>query len=338
MITVNQNEAVDNMTMCFKNNLVAMLTGSPGIGKSAIMHQIAEKYNLHLIDIRLSQCDPTDISGFPVITGEKASYKPMDIFPLENDPIPPGCKGFLIFLDEINSASMAVQAASYKLVLDKMVGQHKLHPHAVIACAGNLITDGAIVNRLSTAMQSRLVHFELKVDWKLWSIWASSNKLATEVISYINHCPEKLMHFDPNHNDKTFSCPRTWEFASRIMKYPVMRTADKLPALAGCLGEGIAHEFLTYCEVYKHIPSYADIKANPRGINITSEPMMLAALSGMVGSTVTKADLGQMMPYIHRLPLEFQVFALRDAIKRNPGIQKEQDIVDWLTINAQALV
>jgi len=335
---INAEEAVANIAMCFKNKLVPMITGSPGIGKSAIVYQVKDKYRLHPIDIRLSQCDPTDMSGLPSINGKKASYRPMDIFPLENDPIPDGCEGFVIFLDEINSASMAVQAASYKLVLDRMVGQHKLHPKTFIVCAGNLMTDGAIVNRLSTAMQSRLIHFELRVDWKMWSLWASANKLATEVISYINHQPGKLMNFDPNHNDKTFASPRTWEFASRIMLHQGMSLEAKLPALSGCVGEGIAYEFVTYCEVYKHIPTYKDILANPRGIHITNEPMMLAALSGMVGSTVTVKDLSQIMPYIHRLPLEFQVFALRDATKRNPLIKKEQDLIDWLTINAEALV
>jgi len=81
-------------------------------GKSAVLHQIAKKFKLFLIDIRLAQCDPVDLSGFPITSGLKAKYLPMDIFPLEDDPIPAGYNGFLILLDEINSASMAVQAAA----------------------------------------------------------------------------------------------------------------------------------------------------------------------------------------------------------------------------------
>ena len=273
-----------------------------------------------------------------MIQGKKAGYVPMDTFPLEGDPIPEGYSGWLIILDEINSAAQAVQAASYKLVLDRMIGQNKLHPKAVICCAGNLATSGAIVNRQGTAMQTRLVHYELIVDWKIWSLWASSNHLATEVISYINHQPDKLMVFDPNHNDRTFACPRTWEFASRIAQHKGMNMMDKLPTLAGCLGEGVAFEFITYCDVYKHIPTYKDIKASPRHISLTSEPMMLAALSGMVGSHLTITDLPIVMPYVHRLPLEFQVFALRDASKRIPKLLREQELIDWMTINGDALV
>jgi len=239
---INAVEAVNHISMCFFNKLVPFLSGSPGIGKSDIFKQIAAKYKLKLIDIRLSQCDPTDLSGFPMHNGKKASYMPMDMFPLENDPVPDGYEGWLILLDELPSAALAVQAASYKFMLDRMVGQHLLHPKAVIGAAGNLMTDGAIVNRMGTAMQSRLVHYTLTVNWELWSLWASSNKLATEVISYINHRPANLHVFDPNHNDRTFACPRTWEYASRVMLFKRMTLAEKYPSLVGCLGEGVAHE------------------------------------------------------------------------------------------------
>jgi hypothetical protein len=272
-----------------------------------------------------------------MIKGLKAGYVPMETFPLATDPIPAGYTGWLILLDEINSAAQAVQAGSYKLVLDRMIGQHELHPKAVIACAGNLATSGAIVNRQGTAMQTRMVHYELAVDWKLWSLWASSNHLATEIISYINHVPSKLMNFDPNHEDRTFSCPRTWEFSSRILSHKGMTREEKLPSLAGCLGEAIAFEFITYCDVYKHIPSYDNIKANPKTISITDEPMMLAALSGMVGSHLTIPDIPNVMKYIHRLPMEFQVFALRDAVKRTPKMMQETEISEWLTINGDIL-
>jgi hypothetical protein len=261
----------------------------------------------------------------------------MDIFPLEDDPVPDGYSGWLLFLDEMNTAALAVQAASYKLVLDRAVGQRKLNSKVAIVCAGNLVTDGAIVNRLSTAMQSRLVHLDLMVDHKVWSMWASANKLHHQVISYINHRPDHLHKFDPKHNDKTFPCPRTWEFASKLMFYDKIPLKEKLPVLAGTVSEGTAREFITYCDVYQHIPTYKQIIADPRGISVTSEPSMLAALSGTIGSNVTVAELPKAMQYIHRMPIEFQVFALRDACKRNPKMLREKDVLDWLTVNSEEL-
>ena len=48
-----------------KAKIVPLIQSSPGVGKSSIVHQIAEKYNLKLIDLRLASSDPTDLSGLP---------------------------------------------------------------------------------------------------------------------------------------------------------------------------------------------------------------------------------------------------------------------------------
>lgn len=60
---VNSKQAKDMLASILKARLVPMLGGSPGIGKSAIVKQIAEEFNLELIDIRLSYCDPTDLNS-----------------------------------------------------------------------------------------------------------------------------------------------------------------------------------------------------------------------------------------------------------------------------------
>ena len=48
---------------CLQLKLVPYIKGSPGVGKSAMMREIAEAYNLKLIDVRLAQCDPTDLNS-----------------------------------------------------------------------------------------------------------------------------------------------------------------------------------------------------------------------------------------------------------------------------------
>ena len=145
------------ITASIKAKLVPMLHGSPGVGKSQIIYQIAEEFNLKVIDLRLSQMDPSDLLGFGALKGDRATYFPMEFFPLEGDPIPAGYSGWLIFFDEINSAPSATQAAAYKVILDRMVGLRKLHSHVAIVAAGNLASDNAIVEDMSTALQSRMV-------------------------------------------------------------------------------------------------------------------------------------------------------------------------------------
>ena len=96
--------------------------------------------------------------------GNKAVFTPFSIFPLENDPIPQGYDGWMLLLDELSSANKQVQAAAYKLILDRQVGSFNLHPNCAIVAAGNKITDKAVVTQMSTALQSRLIHYELSVS------------------------------------------------------------------------------------------------------------------------------------------------------------------------------
>lgn len=174
---INATQATDYAIRCIKAKMTCMISGDPGIGKSAIVQAIAKQFNLELIDIRLSTFDPVDLNGLPMLNGNIAEFVPMSTFPLEKTTKKPkGKNGWLIFLDEFNAAPLATQAAAYKLVLDRQVGLHNLHPNSTIVCAGNLITNGAIVNRLGTAMQSRLIHLELGVFPEEWIKWGTKKR------------------------------------------------------------------------------------------------------------------------------------------------------------------
>ena len=43
----------------------AMLWGPPGVGKSQMVSQVAAHHGIPMIDIRLSQLEPTDLRGIP---------------------------------------------------------------------------------------------------------------------------------------------------------------------------------------------------------------------------------------------------------------------------------
>ncbi len=310
--------------------IVPMLTGSPGMGKSAIVKDIAKTYNLKLIDLRLSQCDPTDLLGLPSIQGQRAGYLPMETFPLEGDPIPEGYSGWLLFLDEFNSASIAVQAAGYKLVLDRMVGQKNLHKHVAVVCAGNLETDGAIVNPMSTAMQSRLAHLELVTDVNQWLDWAYENGIHRFITSYIKVKPGNLYAFSPDHTDKTYACSRTWEFANRVLEVTDTDDMDLLPMLAGVLSEGVAREFIGFTKIDKDLPKITQIMESPNSIRVPDEPSVLFALTGSISHHANKDNLALLNTYIKRLPKEFQVVTLREIVRRQKELVGHPAMQEWI--------
>ena len=325
---VNALELKENLIRCLKTTLVPMIHSSPGIGKSDIVRQIGKRFNLKVIDIRLSQYDPTELGGFPMLAGNKAKHVPMEIFPIKSDSVPKGYDGWILFLDEFNSASMATMAAAYKLVLDRYVGEYKLHPRCKTICAGNLVTDGAIVNRTSTAMQSRLIHFELEPDIKSWIHWAVKNNIDQRIMAYLQYKPNNLYNFNPHHNDFTFASPRTWFFTSELIKHD----KDLMPLLSlisGTVSEAVAREFIAYTQIYTDLPSIKEIEAAPGIIPINTEPSILYAISTMLSAYITAKNIDIFIEYIKRLPIEFAVITLQNAITKHPDIIEIQSVIDW---------
>lgn len=314
-----------------------MLVGSPGCGKSQIIYQIAKHYNLKVIDIRLSQCDPTDLMGFPNIMGKKAGYIPMDTFPIEGDEVPAGYSGWLIFFDEFNGAPIAVQKAAYKVVLDRMIGMHKLHKNVAMACAGNLETDNAAVEPMSTALQSRLVHLELTVDVAEWLDWANENGIDFRITGYIGFMPKNAYTFKADHTDSTYSCPRTLEFASRVMAVVDQDSPDFLPMLAGTLSEGVARELVAFCKIHADLPKIPQIISTPDDIIVPREPSIMFALSSSISHNATEANFGQLMKFVNRFPVEFQVICLRESVRRNKPLNMHPATQKWITSNASSL-
>lgn len=334
---VKISQASTMLASYIRAKLVPMLVGSPGCGKSQIIYKIAEDYNLKVIDLRLSQCDPTDLAGFPTIQGNRADYVPMQHFPIEGDRLPEGYSGWLLFLDEATSAPPAIQAAAYKLILDRMVGSHHLHKKVAIVCAGNLETDNAIVQPMSTALQSRLVHLELVVDAQEWTNWAAENGIDHRISDYIKFKPGQLFTFSPDHTDKTYACPRTWEFANRVLQVTEDGDAQRLPMLAGTLSEGVAREFITYMKIYNDLPKLEQIVASPASVAVPSEPSILFALTGSLAHNATQDNFSQLMKFIQRLPVEFQVVTMRETVRRNKALLSHLAIQKWVSDSAASL-
>ena len=98
-----------------------MIWGPPGVGKSQITAEVARAHAVPLIDIRLSQMEPTDLRGIPFRVDDKVEWSIPALLPDERRH---GRHGIL-FLDEITSAPPTVTAAAYQLILDRRLGVHE---------------------------------------------------------------------------------------------------------------------------------------------------------------------------------------------------------------------
>lgn len=353
ILEVNLMQAKPLIIDCLRARITPQLVSSPGVGKSAVLKQIAEELNLCVIDIRLTEYDPTELNGYPFILNPnappekvKAGHVPMNTFPTEFDELPINPKtgkkyaGWLIILDEFPSAALSVQAAAYKITLDRMVGSHRLHKRAMVVTAGNKATDKAIVNRLSTAQQSRLATLVIKVCQKTWLVWAEKDNVDYRVRSYIRWKPEEIHKFDPNHADLTFPCPRTWHFVSRLAianKWNSIKY-EKLPLLAGVVGHGSAQMFYSFCEIFNDLPKINDILKDPEGVTLAREISVQHAAAGLVGHHINKDNADTLIKFLFRLPADLQTITLRNSIARDDKLRQSSAILKWAAENSKELI
>jgi hypothetical protein len=325
------------VTDCIQANLVPFVQSSPGMGKSSIVSQVADHWGLHLIDHRLSTSQPEDLSGLPDFYTDsaghrRATFSPFDIFPLTNTPIPDGKNGWLIFLDEANSADKLVQAASYKLVLDKMVGQQKLHPHVRLAMAGNLSTDRAIVTMLSTAMQSRVIHIEMIINFQEWlEDVAIAQSYDERIVAYHMHTKgAKLMDFRPDHQEKTFCCPRTWEFMNSHIKGKEFSTNEdgvfsmdrKTPLYAGTITSGEAASFVQFCRVRETIVSIEDVLRDPKNCSVPKDSGGKWMVISHLALNIDDKNVTDLCVYANRFDMQYKVLFFRTMLIKHPELRQ----------------
>lgn len=314
------------MKLAVESNLVPFVKSSPGIGKSALAKKLAKELNLKLIDHRLSTSDPTDMSGMPDFDDKYAVFKPFrDLFPLADQEVPQGFNGWLLFLDEFNSAERNVIKSAYKLILDRQVGQHSLHPKVYIVCAGNLDTDHAITNEIGTAMQSRVVHLEMTHDFEEWyQDVAAVEGYHPVLTAFLQQFPSKLMDFQPDHQEKTFCCPRTWEFVNRIMTKVGTLQDEHIPLVAGTITSGTAAELLQFSKVASEMVKYEDVIANPdRAIIPMDNSLIWATIMHLIEHINEEMDedhFNAIIKYIDRNQLTYRIVFYRTVIIRMPDV------------------
>ena len=191
-----------------------MLWGPPGVGKSQIVAQIGARHNAPVIDVRLSQMEPSDLRGIPFRDSELVEWAIPSMLPNAERH---GAQGIL-FLDEITSAVPSVSAAAYQLILDRRLGDYRVPDGWAIFAAGNRQGDRGVTYTMPAPLANRFSHFEVDLNLDDWVAWAYQNGIDERIIGFLRFRPEQLFNFDPAHNPVAFPTPRSWEFVHRALQ------------------------------------------------------------------------------------------------------------------------
>jgi len=259
-----------------------MVWGPPGVGKSQMVAQVAERHGVPLIDIRLSQMEPSDLRGIPFRVDDQVEWAVPAMLP---DRERHGGQGIL-FLDEITSVPPSVSAAAYQLILDRRLGAYAVPDGWAIFAAGNRQGDRGVTYTMPSPLANRFSHFEVDVNLDDWVGWAYANGIDERVIAFLRFRPELLFEFDPAHNPVAFPSPRSWEFSHRaLQKFGDIQ--DLLTgALQACVGPAAGIELSAFVENLDQLP---DIDAIVRGekVKVPKETdLQYAVAAALVGRAI----------------------------------------------------
>ena len=257
--TVTASEARSRILKCFKNQRPVFLWGPPGIGKSELVAGITEDLGGALYDLRMPLLEPTDLRGIPFYNKDTnmMDWAPPIDLPTEEDaakyPV------VVLFLDEMNAAAPAVQAAGYQLILNRQVGKYKLPKNVVIIAAGNRESDKGVTYRMPSPLANRFLHLEVRVDFNSWQEWAVNKGIHSDVVGYLNFAKSDLFDFDPKSSSRAFATPRTWTFASELLMDDDCTEAELMDLISGSVGEGTALKFMAHRKISSKMPKPTDI-------------------------------------------------------------------------------
>ncbi len=227
-----------------------MLWGPPGVGKSQMVAQAARHHNVPVIDIRLSQLEPSDLRGIPFRVGDLVEWAVPAMLPEEKRH---GANGVL-FLDEITSAPPSVSAAAYQLILDRRLGAYQVPLGWAIFAAGNRQGDRGVTYTMPAPLANRFSHFEVDVHLDDWVTWAYASGIDERVIAFLRFRPELLFDFDPAHNPVAFPSPRSWEFTHRALQKFGNFPDILVGALQGCVGPAAGIELNAFIQNLDNLP------------------------------------------------------------------------------------
>lgn len=232
--------------------------GPPGIGKSDMVAQMARDAGAKLYDVRLSLMDPSDLKGIlfydPNSGGTDWSAPP----DLPKDEVAAKYPMTVLFLDEMNSAPPSTQAAAYQLILNRRIGTYKLPENTVVVAAGNRENDRGVTYKMPAPLANRFLHMELAPDTDAWLDWALEQRIAPEIVSFIERNGGDLFNFDPKSPSYAFATPRSWAVVDRIFKQK-LSAEHRLDMICGAIGEGLALKFNTHLQLTFEMPKPKDI-------------------------------------------------------------------------------
>ncbi|MCM1046311.1 MAG: AAA family ATPase [Candidatus Gastranaerophilales bacterium] len=236
------------------------LLGAPGIGKTAIMEQIAQELGIALVAYSMTHHTRQSALGLPFITqktygGKEYSvseYTMSEIIASIYDTMESsGIREGILFLDEINCVSETLAPSMLQFLQYKVFGRHKVPEGWVIVTAGNPPEYNKSVREFDVVTMDRLKLLEVEPDYRTWKTYASERRLHGAIVSYLDLKKDHFYCMEMTAKGRSYVTARGWEDLSQIL---LLYEEEQMP-----VDESLVGQYLRNDRVVKEFTAYYDL-------------------------------------------------------------------------------
>tara|TARA_B110000208_G_C11669830_1_gene394782 strand:+ start:45 stop:1061 length:1017 start_codon:yes stop_codon:yes gene_type:complete len=330
MPSFKQCETAATSILRYTPHAVINFVGAPGLGKSACSLKVGA--NLELPDdrvfvVHVNNHDIVDFTGVPSVTDDGMTiFNPPKMFYDFRE----GTGAGLIVLEELAQSSVHHQTWAAGFILERETSTFKLDPEVRIICTGNRAQDKAGAKPLLGHLNDRMYHFDMETSLDDWSAHAMESGVDPMGVAFIRLRPDLLNNYDPA--KRSNGTQRSWyklftEVPTDMPTDLYMMTAE------GKVGEGNAAEWVAARDMMHKMPSIDSIRLHPDNAEVPTEPAVRFAVATALSMTTTPDAFPRDMQYVVRMPKEFQMVYMKDALRIDPKLQQTKAFIDWAIAN-----
>lgn len=237
------------------------LLGAPGIGKTAIMEQIAQEMGIALVAYSMTHHTRQSALGLPFITKKNyggveysvSEYTMSEIIASIYDTMEEsGIREGILFLDEINCVSETLAPSMLQFLQYKVFGRHSVPEGWVIVTAGNPPEYNKSVREFDVVTYDRLKVLEVAPDYRIWKEYAAEKGIHNAIINYLDLKKEHFYLMEMTTKGRSYVTARGWEDLSEIL---YLYEEEQLPVEESLIGQylrndRVVKEFSAYYDLY----------------------------------------------------------------------------------------
>ncbi len=202
------------------------LIGAPGIGKTAIMIQIAHELGIGLVSYSMTHHTRQSALGLPFIVHKKFKDEEFDVSEYTMSEIvasiydymeESGLDSGILFLDEINCVSETLYPSLLQFLQFKTFGRHKVPENWIIVCAGNPPEYNKSVHEFDIVTMDRLRIMDIDPDYAAWRKYALDKGVHPAITSFLEIKPENFYSVESTPSSKRFVTARGWDDLSEMI-------------------------------------------------------------------------------------------------------------------------